>query len=103
MQNAQLVQILERHSFEFDNQRCTIFFEDRYGYWLLPATKNDIENYIRQNGDEGIDYVWTYNSDYDKYSRCIERRPWAVVPEDKLEEWLPAYVEANVECDYVIA
>ena len=74
-----------------------IFFEDRFGYWMLPATKNDIENYIRLNGEEGIDYTWTHEREYDKESKCIEIRPWPVVSEDKLEEWLPAYVDAHVE------
>lgn len=97
MQTATLMQLTERHSFDFDEHRSLIFFEDRYGFWMLPATKGDIENYIRQNGEEGIDFTWTHAREYDKEARCIEIRPWAVIAEGKLEEWLPAYVEANVQ------
>ncbi len=91
------MQLTQKHSFEFEEQRSLIFFEDRYGLWMLPATKNDIENYIRINGEEDVDYVWVYNEDQDNYSKRIQRGPWAVVPEDKLQEWLPAFVEEHVQ------
>lgn len=94
MKTATVMQSTERHSFEFEQQRGLIFYEGSVGVWMLSATKNDIENFIIQNGEEHFDYE--YRISYDVCDGELVKSIFPVVLSE-LDTWLSEYVAAHVE------